>query len=197
MQPGQRRSRLSVRKRLVDGVVGANQEVGAYFCELICGGEHQLTYTPPVAAIDAFHVLGERVRVHRNLRMIVPAQKLCAFHADRPITKSSTFGGAGNNTDVVGHDLNQGSIRSPLHEGRARNQTFPKQKGHRETASSSCISLQMCSHVFIIFRPALRFLTRPFPPGDFAARLLAAVILPPLLFLAILGAPPVMMATYG
>src|SRR2546425_232105 len=49
----------------------------------------------------------------------------------------------------------------------------------------------MCSHVFMIFRPALRFLTRPFPPGDFAARLLAAVILPPLLFLAILGAPPV------
>src|SRR5712692_9557742 len=67
----------------------------------------------------------------------------------------------------------------------------PKQRGRLETASSFCTSLQMCSHVFMIFRPALRFLTRPFPPGDFAARLLAAVILPPLLFLAILAAPPV------
>src|SRR5688572_16775096 len=37
----------------------------------------------------------------------------------------------------------------------------------------------------MIFRPALRLLTRPFPLADFAARFLAAVVLPPLLFLAI------------
>jgi hypothetical protein len=37
----------------------------------------------------------------------------------------------------------------------------------------------------MILRPALRFATRPFPPADFAARRLAAVILPPLLFFAI------------
>jgi hypothetical protein len=37
----------------------------------------------------------------------------------------------------------------------------------------------------MIFLPALRFLTGPFPPADFAARFLAAVILPPLLFFAI------------
>jgi hypothetical protein len=36
----------------------------------------------------------------------------------------------------------------------------------------------------MILRPALRFATRPFPPADFAARRLAAVILPPLLFFA-------------
>src|SRR4029077_5630887 len=41
----------------------------------------------------------------------------------------------------------------------------------------------------MIFRPALRFLTRPRPPADFAARRLAAVILPPLLFFAIVKAP--------
>jgi hypothetical protein len=35
--------------------------------------------------------------------------------------------------------------------------------------------------------PAGRFFTIPFPPGLFAARLLAAVILPPLLFFAILN----------
>ena len=42
----------------------------------------------------------------------------------------------------------------------------------------------------MIFLPALRFLTRPLPPGFFAARFLAAVILPPLLFFAIIKSPP-------
>jgi hypothetical protein len=40
------------------------------------------------------------------------------------------------------------------------------------------------SHVFMMFRPVLRPLTRPRPPGDFAARLFAAVIRLPLLFCA-------------
>jgi hypothetical protein len=37
----------------------------------------------------------------------------------------------------------------------------------------------------MILRPAGRFLTIPFPPGPLAARFLAAVIRPPLLFFAI------------
>ena len=41
----------------------------------------------------------------------------------------------------------------------------------------------------MMFRPARRFLTRPRPPADLAARFLAAVILPPLLFFAILKSP--------
>ena len=41
------------------------------------------------------------------------------------------------------------------------------------------------SQVLMIFRPAGRFLTIPFPPRPFAARFFAAVILPPLLFFAI------------
>lgn len=40
-----------------------------------------------------------------------------------------------------------------------------------------------------MFRPARRFLTGPRPPRDLAARLFAAVILPPLLFFAILKSP--------
>ena len=39
--------------------------------------------------------------------------------------------------------------------------------------------------VFMIFFPALRVLTGPLPPGALAARFFAAVIRPPLLFLAI------------
>jgi len=38
-----------------------------------------------------------------------------------------------------------------------------------------------------MFRPAARFLIAPRPPDFFAARFLAAVILPPLLFFAILN----------
>src|SRR5208282_1894437 len=45
------------------------------------------------------------------------------------------------------------------------------------------------SQVLMMRRPAGRFLTIPFPPFPFAARLLAAVILPPRLFLAMLAGP--------
>jgi hypothetical protein len=41
-----------------------------------------------------------------------------------------------------------------------------------------------------MFRPAARFLIAPRPPDLLAARFLAAVILPPLLFFAILKSPP-------
>ena len=49
--------------------------------------------------------------------MIVRAEKLRAFNADGPITKSCAFGGAGNNTDVVGHDLilNRGALPNFTH----------------------------------------------------------------------------------
>jgi hypothetical protein len=39
-------------------------------------------------------------------------------------------------------------------------------------------------YVFMMFLPAGRFLIAPFPPADLAARVFAAVILPPLLFFA-------------
>lgn len=51
-------------------------------------------------------------------------------------------------------------------------------------------------HVLMMFLPAGRFLTIPFPPGrppvfaPLLARFLAAVILPPLLIFAILNSPP-------
>ena len=86
-------------------VLSADQEIGTDFREFICRGEHQLTYVLPIAAVDVFNVLGERVRLHRDLGMIVGAEKVRAFHADGSITKRRAFGGAGNNTNVVGHDL--------------------------------------------------------------------------------------------
>jgi hypothetical protein len=44
-----------------------------------------------------------------------------------------------------------------------------------------------------MFRPAARFLIAPRPPDLLAARFLAAVILPPLLFFAILKCPPLIL----
>ena len=42
------------------------------------------------------------------------------------------------------------------------------------------------TQVFIIFLPALRFLTGPRPPAALAARFFAAVIRPPLLFFTVI-----------
>ena len=88
-------------------------------------------------------------------------------------------------TDVVQGAIRESAVRHPERSEGLLGASFPSRRLQRVDR------VLHLHHVFIIFRPALRFLTRPFPPGDFAARLLAAVILPPLLFLAILAAPPV------
>ena len=88
----------------MDGVVGADQEVGADARELVRRGEHQLANARPVAAVDALHVIRERVRVHRDFRVGVRAEQRRALRADGPIAERRAFGGAGHDADVVGHD---------------------------------------------------------------------------------------------
>jgi hypothetical protein len=44
-------------------------------------------------------------------------------------------------------------------------------------------------YVLMIFRPALRLATAPFPPFRLAARFLAAAILPPLVFFILKSSP--------
>jgi hypothetical protein len=57
----------------------------------------------------------------------------------------------------------------------------------KKPSETACVpELGLWFQVLMIRRPAGRFLIRPFPPRAFAARFFAAVILPPLLFLAIL-----------
>jgi hypothetical protein len=65
----------------------------------------QLADALPVVAIDALHVLAQRVRMHRHFRMIVRAHHLRAFDADRAIAERSTSGGTGDDADVVGHGV--------------------------------------------------------------------------------------------
>jgi len=104
MQPRQRRLLFNVWKRLVDGVVGADQKGCAAFRELVCGREHQLAYSLPVTTIKALHVLGKRVRVHGELGMSVWAQKRRAFRTDCAIAQRCAFGRAGDNSDVLRYD---------------------------------------------------------------------------------------------
>jgi hypothetical protein len=59
-------------------------------------------------------------------------------------------------------------------------------EGHEKGRRTTAFGLQLCCYVFMMLRPARRFAIRPLPPGDFAARFLAAVILPPLDFLVML-----------
>lgn len=121
VQPAQRRSRFDVRQRLVNGVVGAYQEISADLRELVRRGKHQLAHAWPIVAIQAFHVLGKRGRVHRDLGMRVRAQQSRALHTDGPITQRRPFGGAGDNANVLGHDDKLRNVaRQPL-----RSRTLP------------------------------------------------------------------------
>ena len=56
--------------------------------------------TPGQSAVDAFHVIGERMGVHRNLGVTVCTEKLRAFHTDSPVAQSGALGGTRNHTDV-------------------------------------------------------------------------------------------------
>ncbi|MGH9552491.1 MAG: hypothetical protein ACRD3W_24125, partial [Terriglobales bacterium] len=59
----------------------------------------------PVAAIDVLHVLGEGVVVQGDFRMVVRPQYFRAFQAYGAITEGGAFGAAGDNSDVLRHEL--------------------------------------------------------------------------------------------
>jgi hypothetical protein len=69
LKPRQRRSILDVRESLVDRVVGTNEETGADGGKLVCRHEHEVADAVPVATLDARDIVGQRVRMHRDLRM--------------------------------------------------------------------------------------------------------------------------------
>ena len=72
--------------------------------ELVRGGEHQLAHAPPVAAVDALHVRGERGRVHRDFGVVVRAEERGALHADGPVAEGGALCGAGDDADVLCHN---------------------------------------------------------------------------------------------
>ena len=76
----------------MDRVVGTDQEIRSNVRELAGRREHQLANALQVPAVQAIHVFGERVRMHRHFGMCMWTEKLCAFRADGPIAKRSAFG---------------------------------------------------------------------------------------------------------
>ncbi len=74
---------------------------------------------PRLATLDAGHVVGERMRVHRDFGMGVRSEPLRAFDADRAIAERGAFSRAGNDADVLRHANPRPISRRP-DSGRAR-----------------------------------------------------------------------------
>ena len=70
---------------------------------LVRGREHELADGLPIVPVDRLHVVIERERVHRDFGMSMPPHQLLAFDADGAITQGRSFGGASDDTDVLGH----------------------------------------------------------------------------------------------
>lgn len=100
MEPRQRRLRCDERKRLMDGIVGANEEPGSGCREFMCRREHEPCDGGHVARLKRPNVIRERVRVHRYFGMRVRAEQRCAFRAYRAKAQRGAFGGACNDADM-------------------------------------------------------------------------------------------------
>jgi len=86
-------------------VVGADQKIGTSSRQLLGGVEHKLGNPHPIIGVDVLHVLGQRVGMHGNFRMIVHAHADCAFVTDCAVAQGCAFRAAGYYADVLSHDL--------------------------------------------------------------------------------------------
>ncbi len=60
VQPRARRAWFNMGKRLVDSVVGADQEIGTDARELNGGSKHQLADSRQIAAFETIHIVCKR-----------------------------------------------------------------------------------------------------------------------------------------
>jgi len=88
---------------LVDGVVGANQKIGAGAGEFVGGREHEFGNACPVSRIDVLHIFCERVRVQGDFRMIVLTEELRALRARCCGSRARSFGATSDDADVERH----------------------------------------------------------------------------------------------
>jgi len=87
-------------KRLVNGIVGADQEIGSSLGQFTGGGEHEFRYTRPIAGIDVLHVLSQRVGMQGHFGMLVSAEPLRPFVRDGAVAEGRSLGAAGDDADV-------------------------------------------------------------------------------------------------
>src|SRR5579862_853107 len=88
---------------LVNGVVGADKKISAARGELAGRFEHPFRYALPISAVDAIHIVGERMGVERHFGMGMRSHPLGTFHANRTVAESCAFGGAANDSNVLRH----------------------------------------------------------------------------------------------
>jgi hypothetical protein len=84
-------------------VVGADEKSGAAALQLLGRGEHEPGDALPVVAVDALHVVGQRMRVHRDFGVCMSAEKRRTLNTNGAIAKCRAFGGARDDPDVPGH----------------------------------------------------------------------------------------------
>lgn len=103
VEPGPRGTRFDQGKRLMDGVVGADEEIGAGAGELMGGVEHEVADARPAGGFNGAHIFGEGEGTHGYFRMGVSAEDGRSLKDDGAVAESRALGGAGNNTDMCGH----------------------------------------------------------------------------------------------
>ena len=92
-----------MRHRLVDRVVGTDQEIGAGLGELMRRRKHQLGDALAVAAVEAFDIVGQRMRVQRDFGVAMGPKKARALDADRLVAKRGAFRRTGDDSDMLWH----------------------------------------------------------------------------------------------
>ncbi len=100
--------RRHIVEGLVDGVVGADQEVSPGRRQLARRGQHEVGHPLQIATVQAVHVSGERRRVHGDFGVRVRAEQRGPFGADGAVTKRGPFRGAADDSDVLWHGLGHG-----------------------------------------------------------------------------------------
>ena len=103
VQPRKRRPHGNILHRLMDRIIGADQELGPRSPKLEGGRRHQVANACDVAAVKTANAVAERMRVHRHLGMGVRTKVPRTLRADGPVAQRGIFGRARDDADVFGH----------------------------------------------------------------------------------------------
>src|ERR1700687_6338846 len=87
----------------VDRIVRTDQEIGAAPREPVGRGQHEIGNPGPVSGINAAHIRGERVSVHRELGVSVRPKQLRALGTNCSIAKGGGLSGTRDGAYVRGH----------------------------------------------------------------------------------------------
>ena len=102
MQPRRGRFLADKIQGLMSRVVRADQKLSARPHRNVRRCQQEPPRVLPAICFDVAHVLRQRIRMHRDLRMIVRTQQRCALDTYRPIAQRRAFSADGDNSDVPG-----------------------------------------------------------------------------------------------